>query len=214
MQGTGARRATPGGSSGTCPAPPPAPAPGLSGKIEYLVQKLQQLGGVKGEGQAAPHRQQAVVAQQAGVVLLLHPLPGRLSQLQGAEGIVGDAGHPPPGIGHQIVDRLNAPSQAGEHGGEGGVGVDHPVHILPPLVKQPVEVQLTGGLAFPLHHLALQIGHHHVLRGGGKIVHARGADGHEAPLPVKDAEVAEGSVGKAGGHQLFAVLHHQLPLLL
>ena len=92
--------------------------------------------------------------------------------------------------------------------------MDHPVHVLPPPVKQPVEVQLAGGLAFALHHLALQVGYHHILRGGGKIVHAGGADGHEAALPVKYAEIAEGSIGQAGGHQLFAVFHHLLPLIL
>ena len=92
--------------------------------------------------------------------------------------------------------------------------MDHSIHILPPLVEQPMEVQLAGGLALAVHHLTLQIGDHHVLRRGEKIVHTGGADGHEAALPVKYTEVAEGTVGESGGDQLLTVLHHQLPLLL
>ena len=107
---------------------------------------------------------------------------------------------------------MDSPKGLAQHGKGGavhGVGVHHGPGVGLVAIERGVQRPLAGGLADAVHNVGLQVRDDHVLRRGGEIVHAGGADGHQSLFRVADADIAAGSRA-----HFPAVFNNQLSFLL
>ncbi|MNP65438.1 hypothetical protein D3C76_1610270 [compost metagenome] len=87
----------------------------------------------------------------------------------------------------------------------------------------PVQRQMGRGIGrrppLALHHLAVEIHHHHVFHAHGLVGHAAGFDRHQPTAPVNRADVSPGKGDQSVTRQihvclkclLFKLLHFRLP---
>ena len=73
---------------------------------------------------------------------------------------------------------------------------------------------LTGGFAFALHDVAVQIHHNDILRCQGEVIHAARADCHKPCFRVVDADIAAGTLGQAVRDEHFQMFNNFLSFLL
>ena len=118
-------------------------------------------------------------------------------QLGRAEGGIGSDGDLSSGEADEIVNGGNFEAEAGQHGGEGGMGVDDGGHVGPPPVDLEVKLPLAGGPPRPVDDAALLVEDDDVGGLDGMVIQPAGTDGPEPLAAIEEAQIASRPPGEA-----------------